>query len=192
MKKSFVLVSALLTAALLFAGCVTAAPTPVPTVASTPTVAPTATPAAEPTSAPTEQPTEAAVSPTDTSSLDMSSVLSSMGATDMEAITAWPTGLPAEVPEFTYGSLSPELSFKMDISGITAYAVSYTGVTQDNITAYTSALKDKGFTVSNVDANGTTTYSALYPEKDGSMTMVVMMPIQNVFMVEIMPNVKAS
>jgi hypothetical protein len=79
----------------------------------------------------------------------------------------------------------------MEISGITAYAISYTGVKQANIDAYNKTLKKNGFTTSKSTSNGITAYTGIYKEKDGSMTMVVMMQITpEVFMVEVMPNVK--
>jgi hypothetical protein len=137
------------------------------------------------------QPTETPTSPADASGLDLNALLSQMGATNAEALKGWPAGLPKEVPEFKYGTLAPEVSFKMEISGITAYAISYTGVKQANIDAYNKTLKKNGFTTSKSTSNGITAYTGIYKEKDGSMTMVVMMQITpEVFMVEVMPNVK--
>lgn len=176
MKRVTTLVFAALLSAALLAGC-----SGVPAA----TTAPAQTPSA--------QPTEQVESPADTTGPDMASLMATLGGTDYEAIASWPEGLPAEVPEFTYGTFQNELSFKMEVQGITAYAMIYKGVAQEDIDAYNQALQANGFAVSSADASGVTTYTGMLQGEDGSMTMVVMMSLgEDIFMVEVMPNIQTA
>jgi hypothetical protein len=188
MKKLMTVALSMLLLASLLAGCAG-----IPNSGASESPAATAEATVAPSETPTAQPTEAAESPADTAGEDASALAASLGATSYEAITGWPDGLPAEVPEFNAGTFQNDMSFKMEIQGITAYAMSYRGVTQENIDAYTQAMQSNGFTVSNADANGIATYTGMILNEDGSMTMIVMMSLgQDIFMVEVMPNVKAA
>jgi hypothetical protein len=188
MKKLMTFVLTAVLAASLYA-CQSAAPSP--TVAQ-----PTPEPTVESTSTP-EATLEATEEPTapDTTGQDPGDTDSLLGelfaGVDITPLTGWPTDLPEGIPEFGYGTLLPDQSGKMTVAGNLVYAMSYSGVTKDNIDAYGESL-EPAFTVSSAEAAGVYTLTGIKVETDGSMTMVIaMLATQDICIVEVMPNYKA-
>jgi len=67
------------------------------------------------------------------------SVKSDKGDFSVGEIAKWPTDMPTDIPEFTYGKL------KMSATVSTGWQILATGVSEENFTAYNSSLKSLGW-----------------------------------------------
>lgn len=76
-----------------------------------------------------------------------------------EGFTVWPKDLPYNIPEFTYGSIQKDQSFKAESDGAATYSMQFTGVKISDVEAYGKAMKDAGMTVNTAEDSGT--YSAV-------------------------------